>query len=134
MNLNDTGRSTFIRIEHILGHMQTLKLTKKVIILVESKKQLTFTNNPVCSGYKIVSELKYVSQSGYYESPLGYDNVNWFVDEVIKLENKKNFFFKNPRKDIIMTEDEDCKKNNICRFCEKEVNFEKVRSLSFNRY
>ena len=28
-----------------------------------------------------------VSEIGYYESPLGYDNVDWFVKEVIKLEN-----------------------------------------------
>ena len=27
-------------------------------------------------------------KSGYYESPLGYDNVDCFVDEVIRLENK----------------------------------------------
>ena len=27
-----------------------------------------------------------VLQSGYYESALGYDNVDWFVKEVIKLE------------------------------------------------
>ena len=44
-----------------------------------------------------------VLESGYYESPLGYDNVDWFVKEVIKLENKKAFYFKNTKKEIIMT-------------------------------
>ena len=45
-----------------------------------------------------------VLESGYYESPLGYDNVDWFVNEVIKLENKMNFWFKNTKKDIIKTQ------------------------------
>ena len=69
------------------------------------------------NGYRIESELEDVLKSGYYESPLGYDNVDWFVDEVIKVENKMTFYFKNTNKDIIMTkENEDYKNNNICRF------------------
>ena len=70
-----------------------------------------------------------VLKSGYYESPLGYDNVDWFVNEVIKLENKMNFYFKNTKKDIIMTEEneEDFKNNNICEICEKEIISDKVR-------
>ena len=31
----------------------------------------------------MISELEDVLESGYYESPLGYDNVNWFVDGII---------------------------------------------------
>ena len=70
-----------------------------------------------------------VLQSGYHKSPLGYDNVDWFVDEVIKLGNKTVFYFKNTKKDIIMTEeDEEHYKNiNICRFCEKEILSDIVR-------
>ena len=70
-----------------------------------------------------------VLESGYYESPLGYDNVDWFVKQVIKLENKMAFFFKNTKKDIIMTKDdeEDYRNNNIFRFCEKEKLSDKVR-------
>ena len=70
-----------------------------------------------------------VSESGYYESPLGYDNVYWFVEEVIKLENKMAFYFKNTKEDIIMTKEteEDFKNINICRFCEKEILSDKVR-------
>ena len=45
---------------------------------------------PVLNGYYIISKLEDVLESGYYESPLGYDNVDWFVKEVIKL--KKNGF------------------------------------------
>ena len=70
-----------------------------------------------------------VLKSGYYESSSGYDNVDWFVKEVIKLENKMAFYFKNTRKDIIMTleDEEDYKNNNICRFCEKNIESDKVR-------
>ena len=51
-----------------------------------------------------------------------------FVNEVIKLENKMAFYFKNTKKDIIMTEkDEDFRNNNICRFCEKNIECNKVR-------
>ena len=40
------------------------------------------------------------------------------------------FYFKNTKKDIIMTqEDEDYKNNNICRFCEKNFESDKVRDL-----
>ena len=61
--------------------------------------------------------------------PLGYDNVNWFLHEVIKLENKIVFIFKNARKYIIMTEEdeEDFKNNDVCRFCEKEISSNKIK-------
>ena len=48
---------------------------------------------PVYNGYYILSELKVIFRSGYYESPLGYDFVEWFVEEVIKLENKMFFYY-----------------------------------------
>ena len=70
-----------------------------------------------------------VLKSGYYESPLSYNNVDWFVKEIIKLENKMAFYFKNTKKDIIMTQEneENFKNINICRFCEKEKLSNKVR-------
>ena len=38
------------------------------------------------------------------------------------------FYFKNTKKDIIMTEeDEDFKKNDICRYCAKNIESGKVR-------
>ena len=81
------------------------------------------------NGYHLESELNEILQSGYYESPLGYDNVDCFVNEVIKLENKMAFYFRNTRNDIIMTdeEEEDYRNNIICRFCEKEITSDKVR-------
>ena len=68
-------------------------------------------------------------ESGYYESHLGYDNVDWYVNQVTKSENKIVFFFRNTKKDIIMKQEdkEDFDNNNICRFCEKEILSDKVR-------
>ena len=69
-----------------------------------------------------------VLKSVYYKAPLRYNNVDWFVNEIKKLENKMTFYFKNTKKDIIMTEeDEDFRKNNYCRFCEKNIESDKVR-------
>ena len=69
-----------------------------------------------------------ILKSDYYKSPLGYDNVDWFVDEVIKLENKMAFYFTNTQKYIIMTEEneEDYRIINICRFFDKNTECDKV--------
>ena len=90
---------------------------------IGNKTTNIYKQNPVNNGYHIVSELEDVLESDYYKSPLGYNNVDWFVDEVIKLENKMAFYFKNTNKHIIMTkeDEEDYKNNNTCRFCEKEI-------------
>ena len=50
--------------------------------------------NPVLTGYYIESELNDILQSGYHEYPPGNNNVEWFVNGVIKLENKMAFYFK----------------------------------------
>ena len=100
--------------------------------IVGNKTTNIYKQNPVLNGYHIVSELEDVLKSNYYESPLGYDNVDWFIDEVIKLENKMSFYFKNTEKDIIMTEkdEEDYRNDNVCRFCEKFIESDKVRDHS----
>ena len=55
-----------------------------------------------------------VLQGGYHKSPLGYDNVDWFNNEVKKLENKMAFSFRNTNKGIIMTKkDEEDKKKHL---------------------
>ena len=69
-----------------------------------------------------------VLKSGYYESRLGYNFVDWFVDDVSNLGNEMAFYFKNTKKDIIMTEEdkEDFNYNTNCRFCEKEFLIDEV--------
>ena len=59
-----------------------------------NKKNNIYKQNPVCSGYYIMSEINDVSKSGYYALNLGYDIVDWFVEEVLKIENKMPFSFK----------------------------------------
>ena len=62
---------------------------------VGDKTTNMYKQNPVLRKQnRIKSELDDILQSRYYESPLGY-NVDWFVNEVMKLENKMAFFFKN---------------------------------------
>ena len=62
--------------------------------IVGNKTTNIYKQNPVLNGYHIVSELEDVLKSEYYKSPLGYNNVDWFVNEVIKLENKMAFYLK----------------------------------------
>ena len=102
---------------------------KKENTSIGDKTTNIYKQEPVCNGYQIVSELEDVLKSGYYKSPLGQENVNWFVGELIKLENKMNFWFKNTKKDIIMTEEDnqDFENNNICRYCEKYIETNKIR-------
>ena len=56
--------------------------------IIGNKTTNIYNQNPVLNGYHIVSELEDILQSGYHKSPLGYNNVDWFVNEVIKLEKK----------------------------------------------
>ena len=49
---------------------------------------------PILNGYPKVFELEDVFKSGYYKSPLGYDSVDWFVEEVKRLENKIVLYLK----------------------------------------
>ena len=96
---------------------------EKDISSIGNKTTNIYKQKPILNGYHIVSELEDVLKNEYYKSPLGCNNVDWFVNEIIKLENKMAFFFKNTRKDIIMTEEdeEDFRNNSICQFGEKNV-------------
>ena len=49
---------------------------------VGNKTTNIYEQNPLLNGYHIVSELEDVLKSENYKSPLGYNNVGWFVDEV----------------------------------------------------
>ena len=59
---------------------------------VGNKTTNIYEQNSVVNGYEIVSELDDFLKRGHYESPLGYNIVDWFVNEVIKLE-KIDFLF-----------------------------------------
>ena len=86
-----------------------------------------YKQNPVRN--RTVPDLEGVLQSSYHKSRLGYNSVEWFVNENTKLENKMIFYFKKTNKDIIMTEkgEEDYRKNNNCRFCKKKIESDEVR-------
>ena len=96
---------------------------------IGNKTTNIYKQNPVLNGFYIISEWEDVLESGFYESLLRYDNVDWYVFQVIKLENKMAFFFKNTKKDINLKQEdkENFDNNNICRFCEIERISNKVR-------
>ena len=52
--------------------------------IIGNKTTKIYEQNPVLNGHHIVSELEDFLKSDYYKSPLGYSNVDWFVDEVKK--------------------------------------------------
>ena len=62
--------------------------------IIGNKTTNLYKQNLVINGYRIESELEDVLQTGYHKSPLGYNNVDWFVNEVIKLEKTMVFHFK----------------------------------------
>ena len=51
--------------------------------IMGNKTTIFRKQNPVCKGYYIIPDLDDILQSGSSESPLAYDNVGWFVNEVI---------------------------------------------------
>ena len=95
---------------------------------IGNKTTNIFKQNPMCNGFYIVSELKNVLQSGHH-STFGGNNVEWFVNEVIKIENKMNFYFRNTKKEIVMTQEdeEDFKNSTHCWFCELPLEERAVR-------
>ena len=119
MNLIFIGKNIFIYFRIIADFEADNEIDGSNI---GNKTTKIYKRNPVLNGYYIISELEDILESGSYESPLGYDNVDWFVEEVMKLEKKMAFYFKNTKKDIVMTEDGegDYRKNDSCRFCEKK--------------
>ena len=64
---------------------------EKNIPSIGNKRINIYKQNPVPNGYHIITQLEDVLRSDYYKSPLGYNIVDWFVNEVVKLE--KNWLF-----------------------------------------
>ena len=85
--------------------------------------------NPLLHGYFVVSELNKVLKSSFFETSSGYDNVDWFVEEVIKLENKIPIFYENTNKDFIMAEEDEehFRNKKICQNCQNEKLDDKIR-------
>ena len=61
---------------------------------VGNKTTNNYKQNPVCNGFFIVSVLNDVLKSGYYSSILDYYIEDWFVNEIVKIENKMTLFWK----------------------------------------
>ena len=68
-----------------------------------NKTTKIFRHIRVCNSYENLSELEDVIIRGYHKSPLGYENIDWFVAEIINFEIEMTFCFKNTTKDTIMT-------------------------------
>ena len=128
MNHIFIGKNIFIKIHFFRIHADFEADNEKDNSNEGNKTTKIYKQNPVLNGYRIESKLEDVLQSGYYKSPLGYNIVDWFVNEVIKLENKMVFYLKETKKDIVMSKkNEDYKNDNICQFCAKNIGFDKVR-------
>ena len=56
---------------------------------IENKTTNVYKQNQVCNCCNLVSDIIDVSKTGWYESPLVYDNVEWSVYEIIKLEKSE---------------------------------------------
>ena len=80
---------------HWKGHFRKNPLYFRIIVDFEADNETDNSNignktpniyrqNPVLNGYRILSELEEVLKSVYYESPLGNDHIDWYVNEVIK--------------------------------------------------
>ena len=65
---------------------------------IGNKTTNVYRQNAVCNGYYIVSEWDDVLKIGYYECPLVFDKVDWFLVEIIKLKNKIALHFKSTKK------------------------------------
>ena len=65
---------------------------------IGNKTTNVYKQNPVLNGCYVISELDDFLESCHYESPLVYNIVDCFFNEVIRLENKMAFYFKILRK------------------------------------
>ena len=89
MNFIFFGRKDFHQnplFVRIFAHFETDKEIDNCSI--GNKTTNIFKQNSKFNGHYIVYELNIISKSGYHECPPGYDKVDWFVDEVMKLEKK----------------------------------------------
>ena len=55
---------------------------EKVYCNIRNKTTHIYKQNPVLYRYHIESDLENSLKIDYYKSPLGYNNVDWFINEV----------------------------------------------------
>ena len=86
--------------------------------------------NLYCNRYCIVSDLPEVLASEY-KYVFGHDKVDWFVDEIIKLENKMKLYFKDTNIPLKMSEEVDYnfENSNKCWFCELDFDENEKKNL-----
>ena len=75
MNLNNIGNNIFIRIHYFRAYGEFEANNEFDDTLIGNKTTIIFKQNTVLNGYYIKSEVNDVLKSGYYQSPLGYDNI-----------------------------------------------------------
>ena len=102
MNFIFIEKSTFILYFRIYAEFRADNEIDNSIVGIKITN--IYKQYPMLNSCKIIYELDDVLRSGYHKSPLSYTNVNWFVNEVKKLENRRTFYFKNTKRHIIMTE------------------------------
>ena len=64
---------------------------------IGNKTTKRYKQNPIFNGYHKESQLEGILKSGYHKSPLEYNIVDCFANEVKKLENKMVFYFLNTK-------------------------------------
>ena len=77
---------------------------------------------PCCKGFYVINKLKDLPiEMGYYNSPFGQNNVEWFLSKINNIDFQMREFFKLNRKPKITNRsDKLFLKVNICWFCDKE--------------
>ena len=77
---------------------------------------------PCCNGYYIINKLTNLPiDSGYYKSPFGLNNVEWFLNRVNNIEFQMSEFFKqNIKPRITMKSNNAFLKSKICWLCDNK--------------
>ena len=60
---------------------------------IGNRTTIFYKQNPVLSGSNIISDLDDVSERSFWKFPLDYNNVDWFVNEVMKIRKYYGFLF-----------------------------------------
>ena len=93
----------------------------------EAAPKVLFKQIPIAVGFYLISPFGEPSGNEYY-SYFGVDCVEWFVNEMLTLENiASNFFEPNLELEITPQEEESFQQSAICWLCEQALHDDKVR-------